>query len=369
MIAQGKINFTNLSRYSQISERTYRRQFAKEFDFPGFNGALVEAVAAPAHRLLGVMDASFVPKSGKATFGLDYFWNGSASRADQGLEVSLIGVVDVEAQQGYALSAQQTFAQSEVPDLSRLEQAIYHLETARPQLNERVKYLAVDGAYAKAPFVEAAVEMNLAVISKLRRDANLRYLYNGEQKPKGRPCKYDGKVDLSDPSRLTWVETLPSGVELYSAVVFAVALKRSIRLVYLLDNRDPTHPRWVLLFSTDIHQDPKEIYQMYKLRFQVEFIFRDAKQFTGLSDCQARDAQKLEFHFNASVTALNLAKLNAYRQHSGEKPFVFSMATVKRRALVEHLLDTFITQLDLDPTLIKSHPNFQNLCSYGAIVT
>ena len=48
----------------------------------------------------------------------------------------------------------------------------------------------------------------------------------------------------------------------------------------------------VLLFSTDIEQDPKEIYQFYKLRFQVEFIFRDAKQFTGLADCQARDGQK-----------------------------------------------------------------------------
>ena len=63
----------------------------------------------------------------------------------------------------------------------------------------------------------------------------------------------------------------------------------------------------------------------YRLRFQIEFIFRDAKQFTGLSDCQARDAKKLDFHFNASFTALNLAKLDAHRQHSGEQPFVFSI--------------------------------------------
>ena len=105
LIVQGKVNFTNLSRYSELSERTYRRQFAKEFDFSAFNEALVEEAVVPEHRLLGVMDASFVPKSGKATFGLDSFWNGSASRAEPGLEVSLIGVVDVEAQQGYALSA------------------------------------------------------------------------------------------------------------------------------------------------------------------------------------------------------------------------------------------------------------------------
>lgn len=47
---------------------------------------------------------------------------------------------------------------------------------------------------------------------------------------------------------------------------------------------------------------------------EIEFIFRDAKQFTGLSDCQARDVKKLDFHFNASFTALNIAKLDAHRQ-------------------------------------------------------
>jgi len=100
---------------------------------------------------------------------------------------------------------------------------------------------------------------------------------------------------------------------------------------------------------------------------QTEFIFRDAKQFTGLEDCQARDAQKLAFHFNASLTALNLAKLEALQQHSGQAPFVFSMASVKRRALNQHLLERFICNLDLDPSQIKSHPNYSSLCNYGII--
>ena len=37
--------------------------------------------------------------------------------------------------------------------------------------------------------------------------------------------------------------------------------------------------------------------------------FRDAKQFLGLTDCQARDKKKLEFAFNSSFTALNVAKI------------------------------------------------------------
>jgi hypothetical protein len=46
---------------------------------------------------------------------------------------------------------------------------------------------------------------------------------------------------------------------------------------------------------------------------------------------------------------------------------VFSMASVKRRALNRHLLDRFILNLDLEPSQIKSHPNYSTLCNYGTI--
>ena len=63
------------------------------------------------------------------------------------------------------------------------------------------------------------------------------------------------------------------------------------------------------MFSTDINLPATEIYRFYKARFQIEFPFRDAKQFTGLLDCQARCEQSLHFHFNASMAALNLIKM------------------------------------------------------------
>ena len=62
--------------------------------------------------------------------------------------------------------------------------------------------------------------------------------------------------------------------------------------------------------------------------------------------------------------ALNLAKREARLQHSGTDSFVFSMNNVKRRALNDHLLETFIDQLDLSPTLIKAHTNYQILRDY-----
>ncbi|MEH2454279.1 MAG: transposase [Nostoc sp.] len=320
-------------------------------------------------------------KSGKKTFGLDQFYNGSHNRVERGLEVSLVAVVDVETEVAYSLLAEQTFDQGFCPELTRMDYYLHHLEIAQPQLPPQVRYLAVDGAYAKEPFVKGVRALKLDVISKLRRDANLRYVFEGEQKARGAKRKYDGKVDLADPTRLTWVRELQSGVELYTAVVWHISLKRNIRLVYLLDHRQPDKPSYAVLFSTDINQSADDIYRFYKLRFQIEFIFRDPKQFTGLSDCQARDVKKLDFHvklagqnllpgrlyFNASFTALNLAKLDAYQQQSAQKPFIFSMASVKRRALNDHLLDTFISMLELSPTVIKSHPNYQNLRSYGVI--
>jgi len=279
--------------------------------------------------------------------------------------------VNVDTQTAYALSAQQTLPQAEMPsEMTRMDQYLYHLEAVRPHLPPQVRYLAVDGAYAKEGFVRGAVDCQFDVISKLRGDANLRYLYTGEQKTRGRPRKYDGKVDFTDLSRFTCIKALQPNVDLYTQRVWHVSLKREIRVVYLLDRRVPTRVRTCLLFSTDVEQDPTQIVQFYRLRFQIEFIFRDAKQFAGLEDCQARDLVKLEFHFNACLTALNLAKVETnppQRAQIAKDPIPFSMASVKRRALNHHLLERFIEILDLEPTLIKSHPNYSTLCDYGSI--
>jgi hypothetical protein len=122
----GKVNFTNLSRYSDLNERTYRRQYQQDVQFAELNRALITQANRTGGALLAVMDCSFIAKSGKATFGLDAFWNGGASRVETGLEVSVVGVVDVETETGYALSVEQTYAQSSLPELSRMDQYSYH---------------------------------------------------------------------------------------------------------------------------------------------------------------------------------------------------------------------------------------------------
>jgi hypothetical protein len=379
-IVCGKVNFTNLSRYSELSERTYRRHFGKSYDFLRFNAESIKLSRDETGETIAVMDCSFVSKSGKQTHGLGYFYNGTTGRAEKGLEISLISMVDVEQGLGYGLSVQQTpddcalkqpGKTSNQTESTRIDHYLAQLKQAHPHFAKTVTILAVDGFYSKKKFIDGVLALNLAVVGKLRIDANLRYLYAGVQKKRGARRKYDGKVDLSDPSKFTLVGDIEPGVKLYTEVVWHMSLKRLIRIAYLVDQNHSGNPRHALLFSTNVALSALDIVRYYRARFQIEFIFREAKQFTGLADCQSTQKDKLDFHFNASISALNIAKLHGHRQHlASEKakdPFVFSMASYKRRALNEYLLQQFISMLDLDSSLIKSHPNFQKLRSLGMI--
>ena len=364
----GKVNFMNLSRYSEISERSYRRQFSRSYNFIKGNAEIIQRAILPTSRQIIATDCSFIRKSGKATYGIEYFYNGSAGKAEKGLEVAVVAVVDVDHKQGYALSVQQTPpAQAE---RTRIDWYLEQLAATKTYFPKSARHIVSDGFYSKIKWVDGVTNLGLDAIGKLRCDADMRYVYRGEQKPRGRKRKYDGKVDLTDVSRMTLVSEIEPTLYLYTVEVWVVSMKRKVRLAYIRDCRNPERVGLALLFSTDINLDASEILCFYKSRFQIEFIFRDAKQFTGLADCQARNLTKLDFHFNASLMALNLAKFDAWQTHlaaHSHKPFVFSMASYKRLAFNRHLLKRFISLLDLDLTSIKSHPNFHKLCSYGSI--
>jgi hypothetical protein len=380
----GKANFTNLSRYGDYSEKTYRRQYQKSFDFIRLNAETI-AEAIPSYReQVGAIDCSFIPKSGKTTWGVDSFYNGSISKSEKGLEISVISVVDVDACQGYTLSVQQTpftdripakqvkpkLKKSEAPASERVQAYLGHLKITCPFFPSAVKYLVADSFYSKKNIVDGVMEQELHLVSKLRIDADMQYCYTGVQKPQGAHRKYDGKVDLNDLSRMEYVGEVDEDLYLYSQVVWHVSLKRKICIVYLLNTSDPKKTRVALLFSTDVQLSAESLYAYYKARFQIEFIFRDAKQFTGLCDCQSRKESSLDFHFNMSLTALNIAKYDQLPAQSEDdaEPLSFSMATYKRLAFNQHLLERFISMLDLDLTLIKTHPNYQSLLQYGSLI-
>jgi hypothetical protein len=325
--------------------------------------------------VIAAIDCSFIPKAGKETYGLGNFYNGSTSKAEQGLEISVIAVIDVDSKQAYSLSVRQTVDKqakqadkSQQKQESRVDSYLEQLRATKPYLPKQVRYLVGDGFYSKQKWLTGVVAEGLEVIGKLRQDADLRYRYEGEYSGRGRPRLYGAKFKVEDLDSLVKVEGgnwEKLSLQLYTQVVWSKNFQRLIRLVYVHRVTKSGQLGYALLFSTDVNLAPEKIYEYYKMRFQIEFIFRDSKQFTGLKDCQARDGVKLDFHFNSSLSALNVAKLQS---RDGEaKESSFSMANQKRLAWNHYLLERFIAELGLDQTLIKSHPQYHKLCQHGLI--
>ena len=391
LVVRGKVNFRNLSRYSDRSEKTYARQFANGFDFVAFNRQLINETIGTNGARVVAFDPSFIAKAGKKTYGRDFFWNGAHGRAEKGLEVSVLSIVDLERHTGFTLSVRQTAptpdplnsstskrkpAQrpkkprrtAEDEEETRIDLYLHHLREVSPYLLPTEKHLAVDGYFAKQKWVAGVEELALYTIGKLRCDANMRFFYTGPKlaQGQGRQKTYAGKVNWQDLRYFDWVSS-EDGIDLYTQVLNHRSLKRTLRVVVVLDRRDPEHPRYALLFSTDLTLNAQTIYRAYKARFQIEFIFRDAKQFTGLTDCQARDADRLSFHFNASLTALNIAKSEQLQAHGGSEPMVNSIASVKAGYFNEHYLQIIFSMLALDQTSMKNHPVYQFLREYGKI--
>lgn len=384
LVTRGKINFRNLSRHSDQCEHTYSRQFEKSFDFVQFNRQLIDLTFGKESERIVALDPTFIKKAGKHTFSRDYFWNGCASRAQKGLELSSIAIVDLGLNQALTLSAEQTLSQETLAaanetsdssqpeqtiDQTRMQQYLAHLQAVRATLTASENHLAADGSFANKDFIDGVVALALNMIGKLRSDADMRYLYDGPKRPgRGRQRTYDGKVDWQDLSRLEYVGVDSDlGLTLYTQVLNHIKFKRNLRITVLVKHTQGEPPRYIILFSTDLNLDAWKVYQYYKARFQIEFLFRDAKQFTGLCDCQARDQKRLAFHFNASLTTLNLAKAELLHSQNENQRIVCSMASVKALYFNRYFLDRIIRIFGLDPTYIKFLPGYQSLRDFGKI--
>ena len=95
LVLRGRVNFRNLIRYCDYWERTSDRQFREPFDWTDLHQRVLMTALDPRAELISAHDASFIPKSGKQTFGLGHCFNGCARRAERGLEISTLAAVDV----------------------------------------------------------------------------------------------------------------------------------------------------------------------------------------------------------------------------------------------------------------------------------
>jgi hypothetical protein len=84
LMLPGHATFRHLSRYSAYHEKTFARHCATSVDCVALHQAAMMPVVPPDHEQALVLDASCIPKSGKRTYGLARFWNGTHSRTEKG---------------------------------------------------------------------------------------------------------------------------------------------------------------------------------------------------------------------------------------------------------------------------------------------
>lgn len=166
---KGRYCFRNMSRWASFCAHTVSRNFAKAFDFYGFEQLFVDTFLADK-KLIGAIDCSFVTKSGKATFGLDKFFSATVGKAVKGLELSLIALVDIQTREAFSLHVRQTKAGLGGEE-NRVDYYIQQLELVKDYLQGKIEYLVGDGFYAKKKVVDQVVESGFSFISKLRSDA------------------------------------------------------------------------------------------------------------------------------------------------------------------------------------------------------
>jgi hypothetical protein len=367
---KGKINFLQFGRSSSLGEQTYRNQFEKKFDFFAFNKQLINRVS-PGERVIA-LDPSYIPKAGKCTYGRGKYWSGVAKAAKWGLDICGFAVVDIVNNTALHLNACQTPSASELvtKGLSLLTYYASLVTGNAEKFKEFSHYMVADAYFSKKPFVDKILSAGMHLISRLRDDSVLRYKYYGEKTGgKGRPKQFDGIVGVKNlDTDYFSLDLATEEIKIYSAVVNPKAFKVDIKLAVAIFFKDGKGIARKLYFSTDLKQGGVKIVQYYRSRFQIEFLYRDAKQFTGLTTCQARSKNKPDFHFNAALTAVNLAKQDWLSNHNGtRKPF--SMADYKTLYNNTLMLERFMCRFAINPNTAKNQKIVKELLDYGKIAT
>jgi putative transposase len=366
----GRVNAINFSRYSGWSEKTVRRWFHRPLPWMKLQLTLVQLLvqcAALDPRWVLVMDASFIPKSGRRTEGRGSFWNGCQGRAQAGLELSCIALMSWGSHHVFPISVKQTRPKTDKTD--RLTQYLTQLRALfrvhRGWLRTHLRAVVADGQYAKKMFMDTVADEGVAFVTKLGANANLLIPFTGtHQKRRGARRRWERKVDFVDFAGWT---TVPgdAGECVWTRVVWGPHFERYFRVVVIqqLNNKAAVRGHLVLC-STDTTLPATQIRALYSARFQLEFVFRDAKQFGALTTAQLRSRRGLENHWNASFFSLSLARATLVLEEAGrtKRPasrLVCSIEDVKRRAFNALFAQRILANLGLSQRFVElqNHPS------------
>ncbi len=323
-------------------------------------------------------DECVVSKAGKKTYGLDYFFSGLQQKVIPSLSFFVLSLVSVQQRHSYPLSMEQTIRSPEEKAASQAKKAEKKSKAAEPKrkrgrpkgsknkkktevslnpellrIQKMIKsllllissllqpvYLALDGHFGNYPTYLMVRQCGLHLISKLRWDAALCFAFAGEYKGKGPHPKYGDRVDYQHiPEKYLKSTTVSGNIKtcIYQAQLLHPDFPDPLNVVIIVKTNLTTNA-WahIILFSSDLSLSCDNIIAYYSLRFQLEFNFRDAKQFWGLED-----------FMNVSQTAVtNAAQLSLFMVN------------------VSHLLMSKFRQSDPDFSVLDLKAYFRG-CKYA----
>ena len=359
-------NFTQQSKWCEWCETTLHNWQKRGLGLAEFNCKLIERHGSGEHMV--IFDPSYLPKSGKRTPGLGRYWSGQAGAVKRGIEVGSFAIGDLGHHTAFHLAAELTPSASELKkkEVSLMGHYVGLVSKHRAEIARFGDVLVCDAYFGVSTYVEGVVQMGITLISCLKANAALYYpapLVEQGAKKRGRPRKKGDKVNWGalDEAQLPLVHA-DAEKRVRAAQVWVKCLGRTVKLVaveYL--RQDGTMMTRKLHFCTDPEREWQWILERYGLRFQIEFVFRDAKQFLGLAHCQSTDKAKIENHVNLALSAVSVAKAAHYLPLTKEERGAFSMAELKTYYHNLALVERFSIALGIDPTATKNNPKIKQL--------
>lgn len=407
----GRVTMLGISRWAGKggSYRSVQRFFNTLIPWTEMFGKFFEQqLHQPAGEYFLVGDESVVTKSGKKTHGLDRFFSGLLSKTVKGIAIFALSLVSVEERRSYPLQVEQV-VRSEAekvaakarqkkkpakacqtppgkpgrpkgsknrdktrveltPELQRIQTMVKN-QLAALQNRVTVRYLALDGHFGNNNALQMVRQCGLQLISKLRHDAALYFHYDGKQKRKGPRKKYGQKINYRQIPKKYLVEQNRQGnlqTRIYQAVMLHKEFAQALNVVIITKTHLKTGAcAHVVLFASDLELVYDRIIDFYSLRFQIEFNFRDAKQYWGLEDYMNVKEIPLTNALNLSLFMVNLSQmlLRELRQTFPES----SILDLKAYFRAAKYFQETIKMLPQKPEPILLEQIFGQLASLGCI--
>ena len=166
LVLRGRVNFRNLSRYCDYAERTIARQFREPFDWPDFHQRVLMTALDPRSELVSAHDDSSSRRVASRRSGLGHFFNGCAQRAERGLEISTLAVVDAHTPMRFHSGCRVDATGGGRPRRpsgkeTRVDFYTQQLREHRHRVPPGVTYHGVDGYYVKKKYIDEVVSLDL----------------------------------------------------------------------------------------------------------------------------------------------------------------------------------------------------------------